>query len=170
MAVRNIDAIERKTEQMASEKQQVADTRRAALKVYIDSISAKRQDMIDAVDTYYELAKRNIPREFESGTKIKFQRRQYNSGYKIVLSASCNGESASFAYSPKENEFEIDNKSLSKKFRSIDELSDNEIYQSMYQPKGMWKDRGECQRRAIQELAEGIEVFLNAFFNYVEHL
>ena len=40
MAVRNIEAIERKAEQMAKEKQSVADMRRASLKVYLDSINA----------------------------------------------------------------------------------------------------------------------------------
>ena len=63
MAVRNIDAIERKAEQMAKEKQSVADMRRASLEVYLDSIKAKSQDMTDAVDTYEELIRVSIGNE-----------------------------------------------------------------------------------------------------------
>ena len=169
MAVRNIEAIERKAEQMAKEKQSVADMRRASLKVYLDSIKAKSQDMTDAVDTYEELLKRKIPCEFQSGTRIRFAPLPYKGGHKIKIEVGEESGYASFAYIPEEEAFMTSTKSSDTKFKSIDDLSDSDI-SSKFHSDGSWKERSDNMRQAIKEFAEGIEVFLNDFFNYVEHL
>lgn len=169
MAVRNIEAIERKTEQMAQEKQQVENTRRAALKVYVDAIMAKKQDMIDAIDTFSELAHRQIPREFESGTNIRFVSLPYKSGYSIRITKGKESESVSFAYNPKEDMFIMTEGNSERKFHKVDDLGNCDIRSYLYE-KGTWATRSENMREAIQEFAEQLEVFLHAFFNFVDNL
>ena len=169
MAVRNIEAIERKTEQMAQEKQQVENTRRSALKVYVDSITAKKQDLIDAVDTYTELAKRSIPRDFESGTNIRFASLQYKGGYEIKIIKGNERDSVSFSYDPKEELFLMKSGGSVRKFCKVDDLDDCDIRNFLHE-SGTWAVRSENMRNAIREFTEQIDVFLHAFFNFVDNL
>ena len=168
MAVRNMAAINRKTEQMAQEKRAIDQMHRAAIEVYLKTIKESHQDMIDAVDTYNELRKRNINLAFDSGTRIKLGYISYYK-YNYAINMDEMEGKVHLYYMPHVETFELYLHGTKKQFRELSDLSDSDITRFFYET-GTYKDASDKLTSMLRELAEGITVYLNAFFNAVDNL
>lgn len=169
MAVRNMDAIARKAEQLAEEKKAKEESKIKSYQVYLDAITQHRQDAIDAVDTKRALAERNIPTNFSNDTRIGFK---YHAKYHDQITYSLNVEtvSGSVEYYPESGVFKVTGCGSNKIFKDAQELGTKGIRDFFEYPGEAFKEKTEQQREALIALSEGFLPFLHAFFNFVDNL
>ena len=171
MAVRNLDAINRKREQMDSETQQRDNLRRVTIQTYINAIRDRHDDIVDATDTYKELIIRKIPIAGNvSSQRIKFhyvQDDQYKERFHYELRVS--SPECHIHYNPYIDMFEFYGNGTTSKFFSLDELTAERINQFFYRT-GYAKERSEQMLDSLHKFAETLPAFLNNLFNYVENL
>ncbi len=165
MAVRNMDAIARKAEQLAEERKERDDARIKHYQVFIDTITAHQQEAIDAVDTKAELERRKIPAEFNHGTKLRFK---WLSAGKYVIAAST--DNGGIEYDPNINKFHIWRGGSQTTFCSAEQLGANGIREYFEYPGNAFKQQTDELRDLFAELSQNFLAFLHAFFNYVDSL
>ena len=168
MAVRNMDAIARKAQQLAEEKKAKEESKIKSYQVYLDAITQHRQDAIDAVDTKKALAERNIPTNFSNDTRIAFGRYEKYSDRKYSLIVKT--DSGSVEYYPEGGVFKVTGCGLYKTFKDAQDLGTNGIRDFFEYPGEAFKEKTEQQREALIALSEGFLPFLHAFFNFVDNL
>ena len=168
MAVRNMDAIARKAEQLAEEKKAKEESKIKSYQVYLDAITQHRQDAIDAVDTKKALAERNIPTNFSNDTRIAFgcYEKYHDRTYSFIVKTG----SGSVEYYPESGVFKVTGCGLHKTFKDAQELGTKGIREFFEYPGEAFKEKTEQQREALIALSEGFLPFLHAFFNFVDNL
>lgn len=168
MAVRNMDAIARKAEQLAEEKKAKEESKIKSYQVYLDAITQHRQDAIDAVDTKKALAERNIPTNFSNDTRIAFgcHERGHDRTYSFIVKT----DSGSVEYYPESGVFKVIGCGSYKTFKDAQELGTNGIRNFFEYPGEAFKEKTEQQREALIAMSEGFLPFLHAFFNFVDNL
>lgn len=168
MAVRNMDAIARKAEQLAEEKKAKEESKIKSYQVYLDAITQHRQDAVDAVDTKKALAERNIPTNFSNDTRIAFgcYEKYHDRTYSFIVKTG----SGSVEYYPESGVFKVTGCGSSKTFKDAQELGVNGIRNFFEYPGEAFKEKTEQQRESLIALSEGFLPFLHAFFNFVDNL
>lgn len=165
MAVRNIDAIARKAEQLAQEKKERNEGRIKYYQLFLDAITAHQQEAIDACDTKAELERLKVPAKFEHGTRLKFLWRE-GGHYNICVS----GDSGKIEYCPELNKFCVYQRGSKKLFSNAEELGVTGIHDFFEYPGEAFRKECEECRQMLIDMSEGFLPFLHAFFNYVDNL
>ena len=164
MAVRNVEAIARKAEQLAQEKKELNDSRIKYYQLLLDAITSHQQEAIDACDTKKELERLKIPSKFVHGTRLEFRWRE--GGYSIGVS----GDSGMIEYFPEKNMFRVWRGGSGTNFADAEDLGISNIHSYFEYPGEAFKKETEECRQMLIDLSQGILPFLHAFFNYVDNL